>query len=148
MTILGILFAVNGAFQFSMFFAFSSGFWRAVPLLLSILSFVVAFGLLLGERWAWILTLLLDIAFALGSIMVLALVDVVGGIGFFVFFMYVYPAYTWLISMLSGVGITQFDPKYIGILPGILGFIVPFVILPLIMIIYLMLPHVKEFFSK
>ncbi len=141
-TLLGAWFAVNGVFQFMMFVLFPAGAWSLIPLLLSVLSFAEAFGLLLGEGWVWRLTLVVEIAYLALGILVLVFLRSVNGLGLFFLFIYVLPAYALLLSVLQGIGVTQFLPRSAPF--GILGFIVPFVILPLITIIYLMLPHVKK----
>jgi len=142
-TILGTLSAVNGAFQFSCFFAFSSGAWCAVPLLLSVLSFVLAFGLLLGEDWAWKLTLVVDIIYIALTIGLFALHNAMSHLGVVFIVAYMYPAYLWLLSIVA-ITPLYFKPTAtnIGIIVSLFTFILP----DIIFILYLMLPHVKAFF--
>jgi hypothetical protein len=141
-TILGALFGVNGAFQFLCFFAFSSGAWRVVPLLLSILSFVVAFGLFLGEDWAWKLTLFVDIIYMAVTIGLLVLDNAVNHWGVFFLVVYLYPAYLWFLSKVPVTPLYFAIPTSIGIIVSVFIFILP----DIIIILYLMLPDVKAFF--
>jgi len=145
-TLLGAWFAVNGVFQFMMFVLLPSGAWGLIPLLLSALSFVEAFGLLLGEGWVWRLTLAVEIAYLALGMLALIFLRSANGLGLLFLFIYVLPAYPWLLSVPQGIGVIPFHPR--AVYYGMLGILVPFVILPLITIVYLMLPHVKEHFSS
>jgi hypothetical protein len=142
-TILGTLFAVNGAFQFFCFFAFSSGAWRTFPLLLSVLSFVVAFGLLLGEDWAWKSTLVVNILYTAVTIGLFALDNAISHLGVVFLVAYMYPAYLLLLSIVP-IAPLYFKPTptNIGIIVSLFTFILP----DIMIILYLMLPHVKAFF--
>jgi hypothetical protein len=143
-TLLGAWFAVNGVFQFMMFVLLPSGAWGPIPLLLSVVSFVEAFGLLLGEGWVWRLTFAVEIAYLALGMLILVFLRSVNGLGLLFLFIYVLPAYPWLLSVLQGIGVTPFHPR--PVYYDMLGILVPFVLLPMITIIYLMLPHVKKHF--
>jgi hypothetical protein len=144
-TILGTLFGVNGAFQFFVFFmSFSDWAWRAVPLLLSVSSFVVAFGLLLGEDWAWKLTLVVNIIYIALTIGLFALHNAINHLGVVFLIAYLYPAYLLLLSIVVYITPLYFKPTAtnIGSIVSLFTFILP----DIIVILYLMLPHVKAFF--
>ena len=143
MTILGTLFGVNGAFKFLCFFAFSSGAWRAVPLLLSVLSFVVAFGLFVGEDWAWKLTLLVDTIYIALTIGLLALDNAVNHWGVFFLVLYLYPVCLWLLSIVPITRLYfQPNPTNIVIIVSVFTLILP----DIIVILYLMSSNLKAFF--
>lgn len=154
-TILGTLFAVNWAPQFLFFFllfsgslaralfAFSAWAWCAVFLLLSVSSFFVAFGLLLGEDWAWKLTLVVNIIYIPVTIGLFAIDNTVNHWGAAFLIACMHPAYLLLLSIV--VYITPLDliiPTNIDNIVSLFTFILP----DIIVILYLMLPHVKAFF--
>jgi len=142
-TILGTLFALNGAFQFFCFLAFSSGAWRAIPLLLSVLTFLVAFWLFLGEDWAWKLTLLVDIIYMAVTIGLFALDNAVNQWGVFFLVLYLYPVCLWLLSIVPITPLYfQPNPTNIVIIVSVFTLILP----DIIVILYLMLSHLKAFF--
>lgn len=126
-----------------MAFVFSSGFWPAILLVNSILSFVVAFGLLLGERWAWKLTIVVDIFYIALAIGLFALHNVINHFGFVFVFVFLGPVYYWLLGWWFSI-IHQFTP----LTPIIMGSLSLFTVIlrHTLVILYLMLPHVKAFF--
>ncbi len=129
-----------------MFFAFSSGLWRAIPLLLSILSFFVAFGLLVGAEWGWKLTLVVDIIYVALTIGLFALHDTINHFTSFFLVAYMYPAYLWLLSW--GSSITHQAPPPTPTNTHIFVSLFTFILPCIIIILYLMLPTIKAFFLR
>jgi hypothetical protein len=147
-TILGTLFGVNGAFQSMFFFNAISPFcwaWCAIFLLLSVSSVLAAFGLLVGEDWAWKLTLVLQIIYIAVTIGLFALDNSMSQLDAAFLVAWMRPAYPLLLFIVGSFFTPRYfnvTPTYIGISVSVLTFILP----DIIIIIYLMLPHVKAFF--
>ncbi|NIO38631.1 hypothetical protein GTO27_13185 [Candidatus Bathyarchaeota archaeon] len=115
-------------------------------MLLSNLSFFVAYGLLLGEKWAWKLTLIVDVIYIALTTGLFALHDTLNHFTLFYLFLYMHPAPLWLLSWGSSITrrVPQPTPTNIDILVSLFTFILPHIII----ILYLMLPHVKAFFLR
>jgi hypothetical protein len=147
-TILGTLFGVNGAFQSLFFFMAISPFcwaWCTVFLLLSASSVLVAFGLLVGEDWAWKLTLVLQIIYIAVTIGLFALDNAMAHLDAAFLVALMRPAYPLLLFIVGSFFTPLYStiPTNIGISVSVLTFVLP----DIIIILYLMLPHVKAFFS-
>jgi hypothetical protein len=131
-----------------MFFvmAISPFYWAGctVLLLLSVSSVLVAFGLLVGEYWAWKLTLVLQIIYIAVTIGLFALDNAMSHLDAAFLVAWMRPAYPLLLFIVGSF----FTPLYftiptnIGISVSVLTFILP----DIIIILYLMLPPVKAFF--
>jgi hypothetical protein len=145
-TILGTLFGVNGAFQSIFFFMTTSSGWAGciVFLLLSVSSVVVAFGLV-GEDWAWKLTLVLQIIYIAVTIGLFALDNAMNHFNVAFLVAWMRPAYPLLLFIVGSF----FTPLYFQPTPtniGISVLLFTFILPDIVIIIYLMLPHVKAFF--
>ena len=112
--------------------------------MLSVSSFVVTFGLLLGEDWAWKLTLVVNIIYIALTIGLFALDNAINHWGAASVVARMHPAYLLLLLIVVYITPLYFKPTptNIGIIVSLFTFILP----DIMIILYLMLPHVKAFF--